>query len=77
MKETTHSSPEEEESLNFPGRDRRYAPCKCLATRDKMPLKCDPSLVANGGSAADAARASGAEDHVKSEILELLQKYGL
>merc|ERR1712216_916829 len=34
--------------------------------------KCDPSLMtANGGRAADAARAGGAEDHVKSEILAL------
>ena len=38
--------------------------------------KCDPSLVAKGGNAADAARASEAEDHVKSEILALLQQYG-
>ena len=39
--------------------------------------KCDPSLImANGGNAADAARASEAEDHVKSEILALLQQYG-
>ena len=38
--------------------------------------KCDPSLVANGGNAADAARASEAGDHVKSEILALLQQYG-